>query len=86
MDAGHLRIGQVRHIPDVGLGVVVEALLVELVVDDEVGVILGQPALVGVGRARVGVARQQHRRALVGHVDDGERVLVGGEADLFAPE
>ncbi len=68
-------------------------LLVALVTVEEVGLVVGQPALVGVARSLVPEPRQRHRVLFVGHVHDGDVVElgVGGvgdavrvEADLLA--
>jgi len=82
---------EVGNVPDVGGGAAVGGgpdlvLLVELVVEQEEGHgVIDQPALVGVGVAVVGRAGDDGGVDLVGHVHDGEGVLVEVEADLAAP-
>ena len=75
---------EIRHVPYIGTRVVGTVLFVELVVHQEVALVLREPALVAVRRARVGRPGQLEGGALVGHVDDRQRVFVGRQADLLA--
>ena len=75
---------QVAHVPDQGPGRREELEFVQLVVQVEVFVAFVQPGLVRVRSVRIARDRYLERTALVGHVGDAERVLVGPEAD-FAP-
>lgn len=82
-------VGQILNVDNVGGGMLVGSraglvLLVELVVQQQVAVILGDPALVGVGGTVVGGARQLARHGAARDVDDGQGVLVEVEADLPA--
>ena len=81
-----MRSLEILHVPDVGARVVAVVLLVELVVDEEMTAVVGQPTLVGIARSGVAGARQLLRAGLVAHVNDGQRVLVRGEADFVADE
>lgn len=90
VDAGEDGLGQVGHVDDVSGGPLVGGrtgalLLVELVVQKQVAHVVGrQPALVGVGCAVVRRRGQLDGARPVGHVHDGERVLVVVEADLVS--
>ena len=66
LPADQARRIQVPDIPDVGSRPVPEAQLVELIVHQEVALIGGEPALMGVARAAVAGARDPARLALVG--------------------
>lgn len=59
-------------------------LLVELVVQEEVLVVLGEPALVGVGSTVVGGAGELRRHRAPVNVCDGEGILVVLEGDLLS--
>ena len=73
--------------PDHGAGARLGATrLVELVVEEEVRLVLGDPALVGVVDVVVAGAAELLGVGLVRHVDDGQRVLVVVKADLAALE
>ena len=61
-------------------------LLVELVVEEQVLVILCEPALVGVGGTVVGCAGQLGGHGAAVNVDNGEGILVVVEANLAALE
>lgn len=84
---GLLEVGDVE---DVGGGVAVGGgadgvNLIEFVVEEEIAHgRVDDPALVAVGVADVGGAGDNGGVLLVGHVHDGEGVLVEGEADLAA--
>jgi len=81
-DQGH--VVQVLDVEDVGPGV--DGALVELIAEQDVFVVLGQPALVSIGRARVACGTDQGGVRRIGDVDDGEGVLVETEGDFLAGE
>ena len=73
---------QVLYVEDVGARV--DRALIELVADQQVFVVLGQPALVGVGRRGVARGAEQHRVSGIGHVHDGHGILVETEGNLLS--
>ena len=73
---------QVLYVEDVGARV--DRALIELVADQQVFVVLGQPALVGVGRRGVARGAEQHRVSGIGHVHDGHGILVETEGNFLA--
>ena len=88
VDAAEDGVGEVLDIDDVGGGVLVLSgasllLLVELVIEQQVLVVLGDPALVGVGGTIVGGAAELARHSATSDVDDGQSILVVVEAELL---
>ncbi len=83
-----VEVGDVPHVGPRGVRRMSGGRLrfVQLVVDQQVAVVLGQPALVRIRGAVVGRRRQRDRRALVAHVDDRDALAraVRVEADLLA--
>ena len=73
---------QVLHVEDVGAGV--DGPLVQLVADKQEFVVFGQPALVGVGRGGIALGADEVGVARIGHVHDGDGVLVEAEGNLLA--
>jgi hypothetical protein len=76
------RVAEGADVPDQGASVRDGAVgLVELVVEEEVALVLGEPALVGVVDVVVGLTREHLRLERVLEVPDGQGVLVAGEAE-----
>ena len=73
---------EVQAVEDVGPGV--HAALIVLVVDEQIALILGQPALVGVGGAGIARVAQHDGVAGVGDVHHGDGILVEREGNLLA--
>src|SRR5690606_38219909 len=89
--AGLLGVLEVRHVPEVSDGAAVGSEtgtvdFVELVVENDEALVflVEEPALVGVRCALVGSARDDGGVAAVGHVVDGEGLLVVTVANVTA--
>ncbi len=63
----------------------IERKFIDLVVENEVALILGQPSLVGVTPFAVAVSAQQHGLGLVRDIDHRDRIFIAGKADLVTP-
>ena len=82
--ADERHVVEVLHVEDVGAGV--DGALVQLVAEQDVLVVFGQPALVGVGGGGIACGADEPWVGGVGDVDDGQGVLVEAEGDLLARE
>lgn len=89
VNPGMLGFSKIADIEDISCSMPVGGLpslvqLVELVIKQQIRHVLhaGKPALMSVARAHVGSLGDLHRGFLVGHIDDGQRILVVVEADL----
>ncbi len=75
--------GGVEHVPDIGLRVVPEILLIEFIVHQEIPMIRGERALMGIARSGIRRARDLNGRCLIGDIHDGHCVLVGRKAEFL---
>ncbi len=83
--ADQLGVVQIGHVPDERACAARTPLqLIQFVIHDQVAVVFGEPALVRVGRVRIGGVGDDTRQRLVRHVDDRHLVLVRAEAEFFA--
>ena len=81
---GQKGVVQIFHIEKVRPRVHPTLLLVELVANDKVSVVLGEPPLVGVRRAAVPFGGDQGGVCWVRDVHNGDGVLIARKSNLFA--
>ena len=79
---GQKRVVEVFHIEEIGGGVHPALLFVQFVAHHEVLVVFRQPPLVGVGHSAVTLRGDQRRIGGVGHVDNGDVVLVASKGNF----